>query len=74
MHPMNDNDARIGQEEGLSLEQAYWLRRKREELAMALRSISAEARMIHFDLAGRYSVKASNTEEIAAHVAIHSEA
>ena len=59
---------------GFFLEQAYWLRRKREELAMASRSISAEARMIHFDLAGRYSVKANNTGETAAYVAVHSEA
>ena len=45
------------------LEQRYWLRRKRDELAMAWRSTSTRARLIHFDLAGRYSVKAANTEE-----------
>ena len=56
------------------MEQGYWLRRKREELAMAWRSSSAEARLIHFDLAGRYSVKASNTGEAVAHFAGHSEA
>ena len=56
------------------LEQGYWLRRKREELAMASHSTSAEARLIHFDLAGRYSVKASNSGEAAAHFAAHSEA
>ena len=43
------------------LEQGYWLRRKREELAMAWKATSARARLIHFDLAGRYSVKAANS-------------
>lgn len=45
------------------LEQGYWLRRKREELALAWKSTSARARLIHFDLVGRYSVKAANTGE-----------
>lgn len=40
------------------MEQAYWLRRKREELALAGSAICAEAKSIHLDLAGRYSVKA----------------
>ncbi len=48
------------------LRQKYWLRRKREELALARVSTCAEAKLIHFDLAGRYSVKASN-EEIELH-------
>jgi hypothetical protein len=41
------------------LERRYFLRRKRAELASAEEATSAEARLIHFDLAGRYSVKAS---------------
>ena len=41
------------------LEQRYWLRRKREQYAMAWQATSAEAKLIHFDLAGRYSVKAA---------------
>lgn len=45
---------------GIVLEKGYWLRRKRAELALAEVATSAEARLIHFDLAGRYSVKASN--------------
>ena len=53
------------------LEQGCWLQRKREELAMAWKSTSAEARLIHFDLAGRYSVKAINSGEAAAHFAPH---
>jgi len=42
------------------LEQEYWLRRTRESLAEAWRAESAEARLIHFDLAGRYSVRAAD--------------
>lgn len=42
------------------LEQTYWLKRKRSSLAKAQTASSAEARLIHFDLAGRYSVKAVN--------------
>ena len=42
-----------------SMDQAYWLRRKREEQAMAADSNCAEARLVHLDLAGRYMVKAA---------------
>jgi hypothetical protein len=42
------------------LEQEYWLRRKRQSLASAREAKSAEARLIHFDLAGRYSVLAAD--------------
>lgn len=41
------------------VEQAYWLRRQREELALAGTTTCAEAKLIHLDLAGRYSVKAA---------------
>jgi hypothetical protein len=41
------------------MEQKYWLARKRESKAMAWRATSAEARLIHFHLAGCYSVKAA---------------
>ena len=40
------------------MEQTYWLQRKRSSLAKALTANSAEARLVHFDLAGRYSLKA----------------
>ena len=43
------------------LERGYWLRRTREELAMAWSSTNAEAKLIHFDLAGRYSVRAAKS-------------
>ena len=39
--------------------QAYWLRRKCEEMAMATNSNCEEARLVHLDLAGRYMVKAA---------------
>jgi hypothetical protein len=42
------------------MERAHWLSRKRASLAMAENAISAEARLIHYELAGRYSVKAAN--------------
>jgi hypothetical protein len=37
----------------------YWLGRKREAAAMARTAATAEARLIHLDLAGRYSVMAA---------------
>ena len=46
------------------MDQMYWLLRKRASLAMARKSTSAEARLIHLDLAGRYSVKAASAGEI----------
>lgn len=39
----------------------YWIGRKRAAIAMARAATSAEARLIHYDLAGRYSVKAAMT-------------
>jgi hypothetical protein len=41
------------------MEQAYWLSRKRASAINARQARSAEARLIHLDLAGRYSVKAA---------------
>jgi hypothetical protein len=41
------------------MEQTYWLGRKRASAANAKRAVSAEARLAHLDLAGRYSVKAA---------------
>jgi len=43
------------------MERAYWIGRKRAAMGMARAATSAEARLIHYDLAGRYSVKAANT-------------
>lgn len=41
------------------MEQAHWLTRKRQSLANARAAVTSEARLIHYDLAGRYSVKAA---------------
>jgi hypothetical protein len=41
------------------MEQAYWLGRKRASVANARRAGGAEARLVHLDLAGRYSIKAA---------------
>ena len=41
------------------MEKAYWLLRKRASLKLAQNATSSEARLVHYDLAGRYSVKAS---------------
>jgi hypothetical protein len=43
------------------MEQTYWLSRKRASAANARRAGSAEARLAHLDLAGRYSIKAAQS-------------
>jgi hypothetical protein len=40
------------------MEKAYWLGRKRASLEMAQNAVDAEARLIHYDLAGRYALNA----------------
>jgi hypothetical protein len=42
------------------METAHWLGRKRASLANARAATGAEARLIHYELAGRYSIKAAN--------------
>ena len=44
------------------MEQKYWLGRKRASVANADQAKSSEARLIHLDLAGRYSVKAAEEQ------------
>jgi hypothetical protein len=51
------------------MEKAYWLSRKRASLKLAQNAASSEARLIHYDLAGRYSVKANSAETRAIDVA-----
>ena len=41
------------------MDKSYWLGRKRSAQAMARRATTAESRLIHYDLAGRYSIKAA---------------
>ena len=40
----------------------YWLRRNKAAAAMARDATDAEARLIHFDLAGRYSLMAAKSD------------
>ena len=47
------------------MEKIYWLGRKRASLKMAKNASSSEARLIHYDLAGRYSVNAMSAETSA---------
>ena len=44
------------------MEQAYWLGRKRASLKMAQNAAGCESRLAHYELAGRYSVKAMSAE------------
>jgi hypothetical protein len=43
------------------MEKKYWLGRKRAAMAMARGAATAETRLIHYELAGRYSIKAACT-------------
>ena len=45
------------------MDSAYWIRRKRASLANAEAARGAVARLIHYDLAGRYSVRAANSAD-----------
>jgi hypothetical protein len=40
------------------MEKTYWLGRKRASLKMAQNASSSQARLVHYELAGRYSVNA----------------
>jgi hypothetical protein len=51
------------------VERKYWLRRKREELAQASIATCVEARLIHADLAKRYSIKAASVDKISPAIA-----
>jgi hypothetical protein len=47
------------------MEKAYWLSRKRASLKLAQNASSSRARLVHYDLAGRYSLKAMSAETLA---------
>lgn len=42
------------------MEKTYWLGRKRAAMAMARAATCSEARLVHYDLAGRHSVRAAS--------------
>lgn len=51
--------------EEIIMEKAYWLSRKKESLKLAQGAASSEARLVHYDLAGRYSLKAMSANTLA---------
>lgn len=44
------------------MEKAYWLGRRRASIRSAQSAASSRARLIHYDLAGRYGLKALSAE------------
>jgi hypothetical protein len=47
------------------MEKTYWLSRKRASLKLAQSAATSEARLVHYDLAGRYSLKAMSADTLA---------
>ena len=47
------------------MERSYWLGRGRTSRANAHAATSAEARLIHYELAGRYNIKAEEARAMA---------
>ena len=47
------------------MEQEYYLKRTREELSASIGATCSEARIIHFDLAKRYGLKAAEVADEA---------
>ena len=47
------------------MEKAYWLDRKKASLRLARNAAGSEARLIHYDLAGRYGLKALSADTLA---------
>jgi hypothetical protein len=42
------------------MDSTYWIGRKRVAMGMAREAATSEARLIHYELAGRYSVQAAH--------------
>ncbi len=42
------------------MEKTYWIGRKRAAMAMARSAATSSARLIHYELAGRYSIRAAH--------------
>ena len=55
------------------MERAHWLGRKRASLKAAQVAEHSLARLVHYDLAGRYSLKALSAETQAADLRKHDE-
>ena len=41
------------------MDKSYWIGRKRAAMRMARAATNSEARLIHYELAGRYSIRAA---------------
>lgn len=46
--------------EGASTDRAYWIGRKRAAMASARGAFTSEARLFHYEMAGRHSIRAAN--------------
>ena len=55
------------------IEQEHWLGRKRASLAMARNAASSRARLIHYELAGAYSLKAARSAKGLSHTLVRLE-
>jgi hypothetical protein len=51
------------------MDQEYWLGRKRASMKSAKAATSSGARLIHYDLAGRHSLRAMSLQETSASLA-----
>jgi hypothetical protein len=47
------------------MDQAYWLERERDSMAHARAATLPDVRLIHYDLAHRYSIKAADAAKAA---------
>ena len=43
------------------MDNGYWIERKRAAMTMARRATNSEARLIHYEMAGLYSIKAAHS-------------
>lgn len=50
----------LAQRKVIAMEKSYWIGRKHAAMAMARRAANSESRLIHYELAGRYSIKAAH--------------
>lgn len=46
------------------MDQAYWLERERDAISNARAAIFADVKLIHYDLAQRYSIEAANAAKV----------
>lgn len=59
MQRFSSDDCSFPLDQGNAMEQLYWIDRKRASIANAERATSSKARLVHYELAGLYSLKAA---------------